>query len=196
MAPPPSTTRSSKRELLIDTALDLFRSGGYHATGVEQIVERAGTARMTLYAHFGSKDELLLAALARLDQRFQDELAERMAMVTEGRARLLTLFDVLEDLVASPTFSGCFFVNIANEFTDRQHPVHRAATAHKLAVATLVANAATEVGVADGAALAQQLLVLFDGAIVGARLNGSGDVSAGRRAAEQLVDAALAAPVA
>ncbi|HAD87737.1 MAG TPA: TetR family transcriptional regulator, partial [Rhodospirillaceae bacterium] len=69
---------SSKRQLLIDTALDLFRREGYHATGIDRVIAEAGVARMTLYNHFKSKDELILAALRHRDSGFRDGLVRRV----------------------------------------------------------------------------------------------------------------------
>ena len=62
---------SAKRDQLIDTALELFNRDGYRATGIDKILGECGVAKMTLYNHFGSKDELILAALKRRDARWR-----------------------------------------------------------------------------------------------------------------------------
>ena len=62
---------SDRREHLLDTALSLFGTEGFHATGIDKILASAGVAKMTLYNHFRSKDELILAALRRRDERFR-----------------------------------------------------------------------------------------------------------------------------
>ncbi len=59
---------SQRREELVQTAVRLFRKNGYHATGIDRILAEAGVAKMTLYKHFRSKDELILGALRRWDE--------------------------------------------------------------------------------------------------------------------------------
>ena len=63
---------SGKRDHLIDTALGLFSRYGYHAMGIDRILAESGVAKMTLYNHFKSKDELILAVLRRRDERFRN----------------------------------------------------------------------------------------------------------------------------
>ena len=60
----------SRRDHLVETALALFMRDGFHATGIDRILSHAGVAKMTLYNHFKSKEELILAALRLRDERF------------------------------------------------------------------------------------------------------------------------------
>jgi AcrR family transcriptional regulator len=60
-----TTASTPKRDLLMDTAADLFYRDGYHAVGIDRILAEAGLAKMTLYHHFASKDELIVAVLER-----------------------------------------------------------------------------------------------------------------------------------
>jgi len=90
-------TGSSKREQLIKTALELFAKNGIHATGIDTIVEHSGVTKKTLYAHFRSKEELVLAVLRQYDELARNEF---MRQVESGgktpRARLLAVFDFAE----------------------------------------------------------------------------------------------------
>ena len=74
---------SLRRDHLVATALALFSKHGYHATGIDRILAESGVAKMTLYKHFRSKDELILAALRRRDEEFrrwlQAEIESRAA---------------------------------------------------------------------------------------------------------------------
>jgi len=72
------TSSLSKRELLIKTALELFAKNGLHATGVDSIVEQSGVTKKTLYAHFRSKDELVLAVLRYYDGLARNEFMRRV----------------------------------------------------------------------------------------------------------------------
>ena len=86
---------SRRRDHLVDIALDLFSRDGFHATGIDKILAESGVAKMTLYKHFRSKDELILAALRRRDERFRNwfmRTVERRA--DTPRERLLAMFDV------------------------------------------------------------------------------------------------------
>ncbi len=90
---------ATRRDHLIDTALRLFYQQGYHATGIDRILAESGVAKMTLYKHFRSKDELILAALQLRDERFRNWLmAEMEAASPDPVERLLAMFDALEQL--------------------------------------------------------------------------------------------------
>ena len=85
---------SSKRDLLINTALELFSREGFHATGIDRILSESGVAKMTLYNHFKSKDELILAALRRRDETFRNWFMRTVEASAETpRGRLLASFD-------------------------------------------------------------------------------------------------------
>ncbi|MCP4245656.1 MAG: helix-turn-helix transcriptional regulator, partial [bacterium] len=65
----------SKKDQLVSVALDLFCRHGFHATGIDTIVAEAGVAKMTLYKHFRSKEDLVVAALELQDRRSREWLA-------------------------------------------------------------------------------------------------------------------------
>jgi AcrR family transcriptional regulator len=180
----------SRRDHLLDTALELFYRHGFHAVGIDRILAQSGCAKMTLYKHFRSKNELILAALRRRDERFRAwfvRAVERRA--TAPRERLLAIFDVLAEWFASPDFSGCMFINASAEFGDRDDPIHAAAAEHKRLMFVYVRNLARAAGVTDADDLAGELMLLKEGAIVLAHV--AGDRAAARRAraaAEVLVD--------
>jgi len=101
---------SGKRDHLVDTALELFYKDGLHATGVDKILEEAGVARMTLYNHFKSKDELILATLRRRDEKFRNwfmRAVERLGKTPRGR--LLAIFDALEEWFSGKDYCGCMY---------------------------------------------------------------------------------------
>ena len=169
--------RPSKRDHLIDTAVDLFNSNGFHATGIDTILERAGVARMTLYNHFESKDQLILAALQRRDERFRAWFVEEVAQASDKpREQLVVLFDVLRRWISGdapgPTFCGCTFINAAAEFGDPANPVHRAARTHKHKLRAIIAGIAEAAGARNPDSIAARLHLLIEGAIVTAQVTG------------------------
>ena len=128
--------RPSRRDHLVQTALRLFMSDGFHATGIDAILAEAGCAKMTLYNHFKSKNELIVAALERRDHAWREwfqEAVERRA--SSPRDRMLAIFVALEEWYRQD-FRGCAFINASAEYPRRNHPIHRAAARHKAPAAT------------------------------------------------------------
>lgn len=162
----------SARERILDTANELFYRDGYHAVGIDTIVERSGIAKMTLYRHFRSKDELIAAYLERSNAEFMAWLEGAIAMVDDPRAKLIAAFDAVGKLATSTRCLGCTFQGAASEFPDVNHPGHRVALEHKRAVLERFAALAREARLRDPDGLAAQLLMLMDGAWVAARMFG------------------------
>lgn len=183
---------SSRRDHLVDTALTLFCRDGFHATGVNRILADSGVAKMTLYKHFKSKDELILATLRRRDERFRNWFMRAVERRTdEPRGRLAAIFDALEEWFGG-NFTGCMFINASAEFARDDHPIHAAAAEHKRLMLAYVRGLAEAAGADDPDALAYGLTLLAEGAIVMAHV--AGDRSATRHAkaaAGTLVEAAL-----
>jgi len=180
---------SRKRDHLVDTALDLFCQDGFHATGIDKILETAGVARMTLYNHFKSKDELILAALRRRDEKFRNwfmRAVERRA--SKPQDRLLAVFDALEEWFTDKDFSGCMFINASAEFASSDDPIHMISSEHKMLVLNYLRELTKASDLSNHETLADELMLLAEGAIVMAYV--AGDKSAAARAkgaAEKLI---------
>ena len=185
---------ASRRDQLIDTALDLFNRNGYHATGIDRILAESGVAKMTLYNHFGSKDALIQAALARRDERWRAWLRDAVARRAETpRGRLLAVFDALDEWFARPDFHGCMFIRAAGEYAELDDPIHAAAAAHQRLVLAELRDLATAAGARRPARLAREIMLLVLGAIVATQVNGPVEAGqAAKKAAALLIDAALA----
>jgi len=172
---------TSPKDRLVETALELFRHEGFHATGIDRILAEAGVAKMTLYKHFRSKEALIEAVLRHHDEQwrhwFQSEVE---AKAKSSKKRLVAIFDVLGDWFESTDFAGCLFVAAAAEYADRRHPVHIIAAEHKTLVRAYLAHLAQAAGAADAEALGGQLALLMEGAISAAHVRG--DRRAARRA--------------
>jgi AcrR family transcriptional regulator len=179
----------ARRDHLVDTALALFQREGYHATGIDRILGEAGVAKMTLYNHFKSKDELILAALRLRDERFRNWFMRDVERRTKDPcARLLACFDALADWFAQPDFRGCTFINAAAEFGQPGSPIHAACAEHKRLVAGYVRDLAEAVGATDPQGLADGLVLLMEGAIVMAYVADDAEAAANaKRAAEVLI---------
>lgn len=186
--------RPTKRDELVGKALRVFYANGFHATGMDRLVEETGISKTSMYKHFRRKEDLILAALERRDADFRGWLFARMAALGKTpRGQLLALFDALGEWFAEPGFKGCMFVKAASEFQDAKDPIHAQAAAHKALLFAHLKTLAAEAGAGDAARLARQLLILKEGAIVTAQVEGRREAAAeAKAAAAVLLDAALA----
>ncbi len=162
-------------------AYELFARNGVQAVGVDAIIERSGVARQTLYRHFGSKQELVLAFLERREAvwTYGWLAAEVQRREQDPRRRLLAVFDVFDEWFRDPEFEGCSFINVMLEHPDPGHPLHMAAAGYLARIRAFLEELAADAGVADPASFAREWHILMKGSIVAA---GEGDVDAARRA--------------
>jgi AcrR family transcriptional regulator len=166
---------------LLEVAAEVFYAEGIRATGVDTLVARAGVSKPTLYAQFGSKEELLAAVLDRRRADREQALSRFLAEVGgAGPGRLLAVFDWLADGHSGEGFRGCPFTNAAVELPDAGHPVRRVIWAYKDGLRRTLAGLAEDAGLTQSEELADALLMLIDGA--SARVLVAGDRSAMRRA--------------
>jgi AcrR family transcriptional regulator len=168
----------SRRDDLINTALRLFYTRGFNATGIDKILAEAGVAKMTLYKHFPSKDDLILAVLERRDDQFRAWLVGEMEKAGPSpRGQLLAMFDALQSWFNGEAFkplgfNGCAFINAASEFGDQQHPAHRTAAAHKQRIVDHLEALCIDAGADAPRDLAEKLALLKEGAISTAHVRG------------------------
>jgi AcrR family transcriptional regulator len=169
------------RERLVTAAYELFARNGVQAVGVDAIIERSGVARQTLYRHFGSKQELVLAFLERREEvwTYGWLAAEVQRREPDPRRRLLTIFDVFDEWFRRPDFEGCSFINVMLEHPAADHPLHVAAAGYLARIRAFLEGLAGDAGIADPASFAREWHILMKGSIVAA---GEGDLDAARRA--------------
>jgi AcrR family transcriptional regulator len=186
-----SMDRSAARERLLAAADELFYAEGVRTVGIDRVIEHAGVAKATLYKAFGSKDELIKAYLAgRLAAR-QQRMHAGLERYDNPRDKLLAVFDIQGQKFAEPGFRGCAFINASAETTPGS-PVEQMSAAIRGWTRELFHGLAVEAGAPDPDALASQLVLLYDGASVGAQMDRDPSTAqAARAAATVLVDAAL-----
>jgi AcrR family transcriptional regulator len=171
------TTRPAvpMRDRILEAADRLFYARGIQAVGVDLVAAEAGISKRTLYNHFPSKDGLIAAYLER---------RSGLGITSSGEPlqHILGLFDALERWFASKRFRGCAFVNAVSELGgDRHHPAIGVAEDHKARRLKGVAALLRELDVADPDGLAEQLMLLFEGAVAVSLVRG-GDPAAARSA--------------
>ncbi len=187
---------TTSREKLYETAARLFFQHGYRAVGVDTIAAESGVGKMTLYRHYPSKDDLIVAFLHQSDADFWEYFEQSIAGASGAREKLLAFFQGLQVYVLSPACYGCPFINVASEYPEATFAGHQVALEHKEAVRTRFNSLAREAGARRPEELANALLLLMDGAYMAARMYGAGPRQSGQRcsgAARQLIDAHCAA---
>jgi AcrR family transcriptional regulator len=171
------------RERILQTAYELFSRYGTKGVGVDRIIAESGVAKMTLYRHFASKEELILAFLELREQRWTREWLQATveARASTPAQRLLTIFDVFGEWFAREDFEGCSFINVMLEIEDRAHRVRQASVQHLSEIRDFIGGLAREAGIDAVDDFARQWHILMKGCIVAAA---EGDAQAASRARE------------
>jgi AcrR family transcriptional regulator len=177
------------RERLLKAAADLFCRQGINATGVDSVVDAAGTAKATLYKIFGSKEGLVEAVLDREGAAWRQWFLSRLDGTPGSAAdKLVAMFDTLGEWFAEDRFFGCPFINAVGEFDKKDTRYKEIALAHKSIVMGRIAELVRAAGCADVETTTHQLGLLIDGAIVAALITGDPAIAKhGRAAAENIL---------
>lgn len=185
-----------KRQDLIDTAIDLFGEHGFHATGIDKIAEAAGVSKKTMYHHFRSKEELILAALRHHDGLFRNHFMKNVTQEAETpRAQLLAIFDVAHSWFSANNFYGCMFINAIGEYSGRESEIREACRDFKRQMTNFIEELATEAKLTNPAGVARTLSLLLEGAIVTSQVAGRPDsAKTAREAAEVIINSAISHP--
>lgn len=183
--------RSAKREQLLDTAWALFCRNGYRAIGIDTVLAEAGVAKMTLYKHFASKEDLIAAAM---EQKGALVLAGLDAVIdaagNDPERRLMAVFDWLAGWFAQKDFSGCAFLKAVGEYNGADDKPRQAGAAFKRAMRERIEQLCAEAGLASPEQLARQLMLLIDGATLHADMYHQSDYATDARAAAEALIAA------
>ncbi|HEY1015034.1 MAG TPA: TetR/AcrR family transcriptional regulator [Herpetosiphonaceae bacterium] len=155
----------------------LFYERGYQAVGIDTIVAESGIAKMTLYRHFPSKDDLIVAYLERANAQFWGWLEAALAGIDDPQTRIIAMMAEIGRLAASPQCLGCAFQGAAAEFPQLEHRAHQAAQAHKQAMRAWLRDLAAAAGLRDPDGLANQLLLLIDGVWSSVRMFGAANLA-------------------
>lgn len=160
-----------RKQHLINTAYRLFNQHGYHATGIDRILEESGVSKATLYKYFRSKEELIIAVL---QQRHEQLLALTTERIEQSKSKepVLAIFDVLNEWFNSGSFFGCNFIRASGEYTQVDDIIHDYAARHKESVRQVIESHLNVKDKKGRRALSMQLALLVDGAIVRAQVTG------------------------
>ncbi|RNL54337.1 TetR/AcrR family transcriptional regulator [Arthrobacter oryzae] len=160
--------RLSKREHILKVARNLFYDEGVRAVGVDRIVAESGVAKMTLYSHFGSKDELVVECLQSVDERYRAWLKGEVNAASTGDPveDILSIFDALFEWFNKPKFHGCAFVNAVVEVGSTNASVRTATLNHKHRMREWITSLAAIAGLSEPEVVGAKILLLMEGAII------------------------------
>jgi AcrR family transcriptional regulator len=181
--PPAEAILQSKpdaRERILDTAYELFSRRAIHDVGIDEVIERAGVAKATLYRHFPSKNDLVIAFLERREERWTLAWVEAEARRrgTTPEAQLLAIFELFDEWFQRDDFEACSFINVLLELGPA-HPAGQASIRHLASIRSVVGRLAEEAALRDPASFAHSWHILMKGSIVAAA---EGDAEAAKRA--------------
>ena len=182
-------TGASARERILDASYELFSRRGIQAVGVNEVTERAGVAMATLYRHFPSKDELVLAFLNLREQRWTKDIVEAGAMRrgSNPEERLLAIFDVLDEWFHRDDFEAGSFMKVLLELGP-EHPAGGASVWHLEQIRSIVRRLAEEAGLHDTDSFARSWHILMEGSIVVATEGDTRAAQRGKSMARLLID--------
>lgn len=183
--------RPNKRDELVRKALDVFYANGFHATGMDKLVAETGISKTSMYKHFRTKEDIILATLRLRDENFRNWLYRRVEELADSpKEQLLAIFDALEEWFSLPEFRGCMFIKASAEFQELDHPIHVQSAEHKRLLTEHFTKVAKAAGLRNCEDVTRQLMILKEGAIImavmGHSVNPAKDAKA---AAEALIDA-------
>ncbi len=161
--------RPKLHEHIISTAGNLFYAQGYNATGINEIIDKCGIAKATLYSHFKSKEDLCIAYLEQRHQSFMQNLKEFVGRRKQGRNQLLASFDFLQDLYRSDNFYGCWGLRVLGELSPKQKKILGVLQRQKkellLFLGGVVSENIANVSKAEVEKISSGLYLLFESAI-------------------------------
>src|ERR1700761_4755428 len=160
------------RERIVEAATELFYAQGLHAVSAEKVIAQVGITKVTFYRHFPTKDDLIVAYLERRAKWERDAIAQA-GQAADGDP--LGTFRIIAQAIGaescSPGFRGCPFINAAAEYADPAHPARRVVDSHRRWFRQAIQDLLAEGDVPDPALVADQVVMLRDGAMVSGYLS-------------------------
>jgi AcrR family transcriptional regulator len=175
-----ATVESKPRQRILESAYELFSRRGIGAVGIEEVIARASVAKATLYRHFPSKNDLVLAFLQRREELWTYGWVEQEARLRGGtpEASLLAIFELFDEWFHRADFEGCSFINVMLETADPACDIGAATAMHLENIRGVIRTLAGEAGLRDVELFALSFHILMKGSIVQA---GEGDLEAAMR---------------
>ncbi len=182
-------SQPAKRDELIKYAYDLFYRNGFHATGVDTIIEGTGISKRTLYKYFTSKEGLIIASIDYYHQTRYRVITSYLEKTTlkDPVDKALRIFDYLAEGVDGGNLDGCFAMNAKTEYANKAKEIEAACDAYAAALQQLIEHYLKEGNVADSRSIAAQVIMLFEGSILRSKAIGSSQPVKLAKAAAKLI---------
>ena len=164
-----TTTDTSVREQIVETACRLFYSQGYNLTGINQIIEEAGVAKASLYYHFPSKEDLCVEYLKRRYDIWSAMLAKYLTGIEDPKKSLIRVFECRSQYLADTNYGGCSYIRIISEMPQRGEKINRQVILQKEKQRQLFIDLVKRIKEVTHSSindLANTIFLLFDGATV------------------------------
>lgn len=179
---------STKRQQLVEKATELFAANGYHATGIDRIANEAGVSKKTMYHHFRSKEELIIAALKQHDGLFRNGFMKAVEKQADTPYdRLLAVFDVAQAWFSDNRFFGCMFINAIGEYSERNAAIQHVCKEFKRLMRSYIEELAVEAEIPNARRVAESVALLLEGSIVTAQVSGTPEAAATAREAAKII---------
>src|ERR1700761_4234741 len=159
------------RDRILNAATELFYAQGLHAVSAEKVIAQVGITKVTFYRHFPTKDDLIVAYLERRAQWERDAIAQARQAAADVPDAFRIVAEAIGAESCSPGFRGCPFINAAAEYADPEHPVRRTVDSHRRWFRQAIQDLLAEMDVPDPALVADQVVMLRDGAMVSGYLS-------------------------
>ena len=177
------------RDRLLATAGRLFTRHGASNVGINDVTAAAGVARMTLYNNFPSKDALTGAVYEEMARATLRALSEVEVSGRSDEENILAIFDHFDRSEHDPDYRGCPFIHVSLQAAEASGPIHAIVQSYKRSLREHIARV-LDGGRRNRAELADQIVLLLDGAVTEAYLRGVADpVTAAKRATVTLLRA-------
>lgn len=184
----------STREKLVRAGIELFYQYGFHAIGMDRILQEVGVTKTTFYNHFESKEDLIRAAIEEQGLQVRTQLQAGVDRLggDDPRRRLLAVFDVVQEVFGGEKGRGCLALNALVEFPGPHDDVHRSARKIKRTLGDVFHGLVVAAGVPDPDTFTLDFGMLVDAAVIAYQTHTHQQAAASaRRLAEMLLDAAL-----
>ncbi|MFD4326010.1 TetR/AcrR family transcriptional regulator [Nocardioides sp. NPDC058538] len=168
---------SEARDRLLSTASRLFYTEGLHSVGVDRVIAEAQVTRATLYRHFRSKDELVVAYLTQADEAIRARMDAARAEVEDPDDLIRAVGRSIAADIQSVGFRGCAFLNAAAEYPDPEHVVHQAVLKHRQWFLATMTDLFAATGKPDSEFAGRHFVMLRDGAMAAGCLTDPAPVS-------------------
>lgn len=158
----------SKKEDIINTALNLFNQIGYNATGVDRIIAESNVAKMTFYKYFPSKENLIMECLQHRNINIQNSINEQLSLHQDATPleQIHIIFSWYIEWINSETFNGCLFkkafIEVSKQYTSIREPFYE----YTKWLTNLLHEKLTQLGIENPTPLVHIIISIIDGMII------------------------------